>query len=1814
MVVVALFLARAAGPAHAAPPANDNFASAQVITGPSGAVAGTNVEATKETGEPNHAGSSGGASIWYAWTAPATGGYTFDTCASDFDTVLGVYTGTTVDMLTTVASNDDSCGLGSSVTFTATAGVTYHIAIDGFGGATGTTSLSWVVQPAPANDDFVNAQPISGPSGTVAASNVSATKEPGEPNHAGNAGGSSVWYSWTAPSTGRFRFDTCRSGLDTLLAVYTGTAVNSLTPVAANDDGCGAQSSVVFTATASTVYFIAVDGHNAGAGPATGAFLLDWTSVAANDNLVDAQVISGPSGAATGTNVGATKEPGEPNHAGNPGGASVWFAWTAPANAMFTFDTCNSEFDTLLAVYTGTAVNALTPVASNDDSCAAASSVTFTATAGTTYLIAVDGADGEGGPMVGDFTLRWAPAGSASPTITTTATPATTTVGGSVHDVATVSGGFSPTGTVTFTLYSDPACTTSVFTSTNDLSGGTSTSAGTATSGDFLAAVPGAYHWRASYSGDASNGPAGPTACDDPAEQVVVKATPTIATSTPAAVVVGSAVADTATISGAVAPTGTVTFRLFGPDDAICASPPVFTSTKPLSGSSATSDPFTTAVVGTYRWVAAYSGDANNTMVGGACNDPNENVVVGQATPTLATQASSGVLVGGTVTDTATLTAGVAPSGSITFRLFGPDNPTCAGTPAFVSTRPVSANGPLTSDPFTTAATGTYRWVASYSGDTNNAALAGGCNDALESVVVTPNTPGLTTQASPGATVPGPVTDTATLSGGFNPTGSITFRLFGPNDATCDNPPVFSSVVPVNGPGPYSSGPATVAAAGLYRWVASYSGDASNLAVVAPCNAPDESVTLTKASPTLGTQASPATTVGGTVSDTATLSGGVTPTGTVTFRLFPPGDTSCSSTPVFTNVKPVSGIGPVASDPFTTNAVGTYRWVASYSGDVNNAAVSGDCGDPGESVSVSQAHPTLTTTASPGTVSGSLLTDTAVVAGGVNPAGTITFRLFGPDDATCSSPPIFTSDRPVEGNGPVTSGAVSPTPIGTYRWVAAYSGDANNAGVGGACGDPGESATLGKATPSLTTSAAPTATEGQPVTDVATLAGGGAPTGSVTFRLFGPGDLACAAAPVFTSTKPVGGNGPYTSDPFASTSAGIYQWVATYSGDANNNPAAGACGDANETVRVAPIVTTTIPTTTVPTTTTTVAPTTTSTVPTTTTSSSTTVPTTTTTTTTTTSTSTTVPPTTTTLPPTSTTIAPTTTTEPRGTTTTEPPEPPTSVLPSTTVAPATTTSVPPTTTSTPSSTTTPPTTSPPTTTPTTTDAPTTAPQSTSPPATSPPATSPPATSPPATTASVTTTPAATIPTSTPPVATTSAPPTTSVSPPTTSPAPTVPTPTSVPAGPQGSTLVALNPDHQPTGPPGVGLEMAGIGYGDCHLVYFFFDGVRVGTVHPSASGAIDGSGLSVPGDASPGTHTVTASCKASGKPQRATTTFTVTHATSHRSAFVTSLNQPRHVSLSAKSLLTSALVSSLLLLLIAFPSELFNTTLEENYDEVRGWFGLKPRAVATDKKPYRDLRFLALITLGGVVYSFLSPDIGFNTATLALVVGMTVALLVMALVFSVPADLLIHRRTGEWGSVNILPASIVVGAIFVAASRLLHFQPGYLYGVLAGLAFRSKLDKNAAGQATAGNWGLGLAICLLAWVARVPVSSAAAQPHASAWLFGLEACLAAIFLIGVESLAVAMLPMRFLDGRKVLDWSRVVWAVLLALGFFGVIHVLLTPGSGYVGHTSSAVRWAVAALYLGFGLMSIAFWAYFRYRPARWAPNDPDVAEFFDSR
>jgi outer membrane protein assembly factor BamB/subtilisin family serine protease len=249
-------------------PFNDAFASRAQLSGSSVSVSTSNVGATRETGEPVIANNPGGASLWWQWTAPASGSVTLATTGSSYATLVGVYAGTSLGSLVQVAANATAGAGASSVTFVAQAGTTYELAVDGQNGASGLTVFLLNYN----NDTFALATTLSGTSVGITSTTRYATRENLEPLILPQyGGGHSVWYSWTAPKTGQFQIAVFSYDFDPLLAVYTGSSVGALTPVPGAqvvggpiDSNTNIPASIclcTIQATAGATYMITVDGN-----------------------------------------------------------------------------------------------------------------------------------------------------------------------------------------------------------------------------------------------------------------------------------------------------------------------------------------------------------------------------------------------------------------------------------------------------------------------------------------------------------------------------------------------------------------------------------------------------------------------------------------------------------------------------------------------------------------------------------------------------------------------------------------------------------------------------------------------------------------------------------------------------------------------------------------------------------------------------------------------------------------------------------------------------------------------------------------------------------------------------------------------------------------------------------------------------------------------------------------------------------------------------------------------------------------------------------------------------------------------------------------------------------------------------------------------------------------------------------------------------------------------------------------------------------------------------------------------------------------
>jgi hypothetical protein len=376
-------------------PLNDDFANAIKVPSGGATYLSNNRFATIETNEPPHDGDANdAASLWWTWSPSTSTNVFIDTIGSKIDTVLAVYTGSALASLQPVVSTNgnEEQFKPAHVSFNAQAGATYRIAVAGVN-SNSLGSLTLHITPGgqlDTNAPVVSVtSPLDGQTVTSQTISISGTATDPQPNASGVSQVSVSVNGFAVVASGTTNW-TANISLQPELNIIQVSAV----------DAAGNFSSPV---------------------PPTEINYLVLGPV--NDFFVDATVLSGNSGLVSGNNTNATKEAGEPDHAGNAGGKSLWWSFTPSVDGVLTLDTTNSTFDTLLGLYTGSNVANLTTIADNDDAFDGApggfSFISQAVSAGQTYYIAVDGYDGASGTI--SLSYSFAPATVYELTVSNTA-------------------------------------------------------------------------------------------------------------------------------------------------------------------------------------------------------------------------------------------------------------------------------------------------------------------------------------------------------------------------------------------------------------------------------------------------------------------------------------------------------------------------------------------------------------------------------------------------------------------------------------------------------------------------------------------------------------------------------------------------------------------------------------------------------------------------------------------------------------------------------------------------------------------------------------------------------------------------------------------------------------------------------------------------------------------------------------------------------------------------------------------------------------------------------------------------------------------------------------------------------------------------------------------------------------------------------------------------------------------------------------------------------------------------------------------------
>jgi hypothetical protein len=318
--------------------------------------------------------------------------------------------------------------------------------------------------------------------------------------------------------------------------------------------------------------------------------------------------------------------------------------------------------------------------------------------------------------------------------------------------------------------------------------------------------------------------------------------------------------------------------------------------------------------------------------------------------------------------------------------------------------------------------------------------------------------------------------------------------------------------------------------------------------------------------------------------------------------------------------------------------------------------------------------------------------------------------------------------------------------------------------------------------------------------------------------------------------------------------------------------------------------------------------------------------------------------------------------------------------------------------------------------------------------------------------------------------------------------------------------------------------------------------------------------------------------------------------------FANSVSSPS--SLSARQVLHISLLALLALALLALPIALVNDTALLNAAELALLARRLRRRLRLDELGRRTERLplaaglLATSVTGGLLYALLVPSVGWDRSTLALVLGLSVGLLLIATTATLTQRAVLNRFA-EASRLQLYPGFALLAAACVLVSRLAGLRPGLLLGTLLSLAAVRQLRAEVDGRAKATALAALALLTATGWAVRGHLVVAAG--HAGAFAADVVAVIVSSVVIGgAQTLAFEVLPLAFFDGLVIYRWSKAAWAALATFGAAAFVEVLLRPRAS----TASLVnRTEYLLLLLGsYLVIALGFWGWFRYRPDRFRP------------
>jgi Protein of unknown function (DUF642) len=330
------------------------------------------------------------------------------------------------------------------------------------------------------------------------------------------------------------------------------------------------------------------------------------------------------------------------------------------------------------------------------------------------------------------------------------------------------------------------------------------------------------------------------------------------------------------------------------------------------------------------------------------------------------------------------------------------------------------------------------------------------------------------------------------------------------------------------------------------------------------------------------------------------------------------------------------------------------------------------------------------------------------------------------------------------------------------------------------------------------------------------------------------------------------------------------------------------------------------------------------------------------------------------------------------------------------------------------------------------------------------------------------------------------------------------------------------------------------------------------------------------------------------------------------SSIATTIPTPREALLPLKSLAVNGGIAAAVAMLLTFPSQLFNTTLQQNYGDITLWWKKKLRpfrrrrrssrvpstgeAVSTaaeERSAFLEKRwvFVAVFLLGALANTLNDGHFGLTLSTLVTFVGVVLSLTVgLSVSFAIQTIYHTRRHGSAPRKLIAIPLGLAIAALLVGFSRLINFEPGYLYGLVCGVVFTRELPTNEKGHVAALSILAALVLSVVAWIIWIPVNAAAQRAHPFLGVVLADDLLGALFVGGLVGSFFGMIPIKGLPGWTIKEWNLWAWVAGFAISILGLFQILLRPGIAGHGHRPLVVS---VILFVAFGVGSVAFHEHF---------------------